>query len=106
MPLIEKEDKREQEPLRIRLQPGVAEQLKEYCNFADSSEAHIVNAALQRLFAADREFKEFLDRPAEAHKPEAVAAPLASSGKRGRNKKQSEGEHLTEQTGESTFTAA
>jgi len=105
MPLIEREDKREQEPLRIRLQPGVAEQLKEYCKFADSSEAHIVNAALQRLFAADREFKEFLDRPAESHKPEAVAAPLAS-GKRGRNKKQSEGERLTEQTGESTFTAA
>jgi hypothetical protein len=105
MPLIEREDKREQEPLRIRLQPGVAEQHKEYCKFADSSEAHIVNAALQRLFVADREFKEFLDRPAEAHKPEAVAASLAS-GKRGRNKKQSEGEHLTEQTGESTFTAA
>jgi hypothetical protein len=52
-----------------------------------------------------QEFKEFLDRPAEAHQPEAVAAPLAS-GKRGRNKKQSEGKHLTEQTGESTFTAA
>ena len=75
MPLIEREDKREQEPLRIRLQPGVAEQLKEYCKFADSSEAHIVNAALQRLFAADREFKEFLDRPAEAQTGSCRRAP-------------------------------
>ena len=54
MPLIEKEDKREQEPLRIRLQPAIAEQLKAYCTFAESSEAHIVNAALQRLFGADK----------------------------------------------------
>jgi hypothetical protein len=48
------------------------------------------NGIADCMFAADREFKEFLYRPAEAHKPEAVAAPLAS-GKRGRNKKQSEG---------------
>ena len=105
MPLIEKEDKREQELLRIRLLPAVAEQLKGYCAFADSSEAHVVNAALQRLFAADREFKEFLDRPTEVHKPEAVAAPLAG-GKRGRHKKQSDLEHSAEATGGSAFTAA
>ncbi len=71
MPLIEKEDKREQEPLRIRLQPVVAEQLKAYCAFVESSEAHIVNAALLRLFGADKEFKEFLETNPDAGKPEA-----------------------------------
>ncbi len=71
MPLIEKEDRREQEPLRVRLNPAVAEQLKAYCKFADSSEAHIVNAALQRLFGADREFKEFCEAHPDAGKPES-----------------------------------
>lgn len=76
MPLIEKEDKREQEPLRIRLQPAIAEQLKAYCMFAESSEAHIVNAALQRLFGADKEFKEFLETNPDAGKPaEDLPAP-------------------------------
>ena len=78
MPLIEKEDKREQEPLRIRLQPAVAEQLKAYCTFVESSEAHIVNAALQRLFGADKEFKEFLETNPDAGKPEADKPALTS----------------------------
>jgi hypothetical protein len=66
MPLIEKE------PLRVRLNPGVAEQLKAYSKFIESSEGHIVNAALQRLFAADKDFKEFIENHPDAGKPEAV----------------------------------
>ncbi len=72
MPLIEKEDRREEEPLRVRLNPGVAEQLKAYSKFIESSEGHIVNAALQRLFGADKEFKEFCETNPDAGKPEPV----------------------------------
>jgi hypothetical protein len=72
MPLIEKEDRREEEPLRVRLNPGVAEQLKAYSKFIESSEGHIVNAALQRLFAADKDFKEYVDAHPDAGKPEAI----------------------------------
>jgi hypothetical protein len=72
MPLIEKEDRREEEPLRVRLNPGVAEQLKAYSLFIESSDGHIVNAALQRLFAADKEFKEFCEKNPDAGKPEPV----------------------------------
>jgi hypothetical protein len=72
MPLIEKEDRREEEPLRVRLNPGVAEQLKAYSKFIESSEGHIVNAALQRLFAADKDFKEFIENHPDAGRPEPV----------------------------------
>jgi len=85
MPLIEKEDKREQEPLRVRLLPAVAEQLKAYCAFAESSEAHIVNAALQRLFGADKGFKEFQDKHPDVGKaqPEPpVAKPIREPRRR------------------------
>ena len=74
MPLIEKEDRREEEPLRVRLNPGVAEQLKAYSKFIESSEGHIVNAALQRLFAADKDFKEFCERNPDSGKPETIQA--------------------------------
>ncbi len=70
MPLIEKEDKREEEALRVRLNPGVAEQLKAYAKFIDNSEAHIVNAALQRVFASDKDFKEFLEAHPDAGQPD------------------------------------
>ncbi len=74
MPLIEKEDKREEEALRVRLNPGVAEQLKAYAKFIDSSEGYIVNAALQRLFAADKDFKEFVEAHPDAGEPDKPVA--------------------------------
>ena len=82
MPLIEKEDRREEEPLRVRLNPGVAEQLKAYSKFIESSEGHIVNAALQRLFAADKDFKEFVDAHPDAGKPETIQAVVVKPPRR------------------------
>ncbi len=105
MPLIEKEDRREQEPLRIRLQPAVAEQLKSYCQFVDSSDQHVVNAALQRLFAADKEFRDFLEAP-PVIAPTEIVATTSTSGKRTRSKRQSDGETSGESSTENSFSAA
>ena len=105
MPLIEKEDKREQEPLRVRLQPVVAEQLKAYCQFIESSEQHVVNAALQRLFAADKEFKDFLEAPPAATPTEIVAA-TSTAGKRQRPRRQADGETSLESSTENSSSAA
>ena len=105
MPLIEKEDKREQESLRIRLQPAVAEQLKSYCQFVDSSEQHVVNAALQRLFAADKEFRDFLETPPVVT-PTEIVPTNSSAGKRTKSKRQTDGESSLASSTENNFSAA
>jgi hypothetical protein len=105
MPLIEKEDRREQESLRIRLQPAVAEQLKSYCQFVDSSEQHVVNAALQRLFAADKEFRDFLETPPVVT-PTEIVATTSSAGKRTKSKRQDDGESTLASSAESNTSAA
>ncbi len=105
MPLIEKEDRREQESLRIRLQPAVAEQLKSYCQFVDSSEQHVVNAALQRLFAADKEFRDFLETPPVVT-PTEIVATTSSAGKRTKSKRQDDVESTLASSAESITSAA
>ena len=105
MPLIEKEDRREQESLRIRLQPAVAEQLKSYCQFVDSSEQHVVNAALQRLFAADKEFRDFLETP-PVITPTEIVSTTSTAGKRTRSKRHTDGESSPESSAENNFSAA
>jgi hypothetical protein len=105
MPLIEKEDRREQESLRIRLQPAVAEQLKSYCQFVDSSEQHVVNAALQRLFAADKEFRDFLETPPVVTPTEIVSTP-SSAAKHTKSKRQADGETSLASSTESNSSAA
>jgi hypothetical protein len=57
MPLIEREDRQPDEKLEVRLRPEVALDLRSYQQFSDSSQHHIISAALKRLFEADKEFK-------------------------------------------------
>lgn len=95
MPLIRKEDTRDEQALRVRLRPEIATQLAAYAQFAESSEGHIVNAALERLFAADKEFKEFLTRNPDAGKPE-TAKPVPV--KQPRKRKAEANDQSTDQT--------
>src|SRR4051794_10986428 len=57
MPLIEREDKQPDEKLEVRLRPEVALDLRSYQQFSESSQHHVISAALKRLFEADKEFK-------------------------------------------------
>ena len=68
MPLIEAEDKRKPEEIQIKLHPDLAAELRDYARYAGGSSLHhIVSGALNRLFDADREFKQWRkDNPAGA----------------------------------------
>jgi hypothetical protein len=68
MPLIEAEDKRKPEEIQIKLHPDLAAELRDYGRYAGGSSLHhIVSGALNRLFDADREFKQWRkDNPAGA----------------------------------------
>jgi hypothetical protein len=91
-PLIEPEDKQPDEQLNIRLRPEVAQDLRAYAQYAHgSSPNHVISAALKRLFAADKGFRDFRD----AH-PEAGLSSSESSGnsRRGRPKAKSQASGL------------
>ena len=67
MPLIDPEStpvKKEQ--LNVRVDPSVAEMLRNYCDFLkSSSQHHVVEQLLRYAFSRDREFQAWLEqRPA------------------------------------------
>ena len=61
MPLIASQPKRQREPVTVKLDKVVIEQLKLYAEFIDSTQEHIVNEALALTFRKDKEFQDWLE---------------------------------------------
>jgi hypothetical protein len=77
MPFIERQDKTKLEPLALRIRPEVIAELELYAAFLDDSEASwVVQEALRKVFAQDKEFQQW--------KKERAAEPPLRAAKGGK----------------------
>jgi hypothetical protein len=61
MPLIASQVKKQREPVTVKLDKVVIEQLRLYAKFIDSTQEHIVNEALALTFRKDKDFQDWLE---------------------------------------------
>ena len=72
MPVIEPEDKPRKKALfTARVDPGVVEMLRAYCEFLNSSsQHHVVEQLLRYAFSRDKEFQAWLEQhPLDKQEP-------------------------------------
>ena len=63
MPLISKQHRPvKKDQLNVKIDPAVAESLRMYSLFVESSQHHVVEEALRYLFSKDREFQAWSDQ--------------------------------------------
>ena len=53
-------------PVKLSLSDEIAEELTAYAEWAQASRAKVVRIALERLFKADKEWQDKLEREAQA----------------------------------------
>jgi predicted transcriptional regulator len=63
MPLIPSQLKRSREAVTVKLDKAVIDQLKQYAEFIDSTQEHVVNEALALTFKKDKDFQDWLLHP-------------------------------------------
>jgi hypothetical protein len=61
MPLIPSQTRKSREPVTVKLEKPVIDQLKLYAEFIDSTQEHVVNEALALTFKKDKEFQQWLE---------------------------------------------
>jgi len=61
MPLIPSQPKRIREAVTVKLDKTTIDQLKQYAEFIDSTQEHVVNEALVLTFKKDKEFQDWLE---------------------------------------------
>ena len=65
------------EQLNVRVDPSVAEMVRNYCEFLkSSSQHHVVEQLLRYAFSRDREFQAWLEQ-----RPATEPSPIAASKK-------------------------